>query len=433
MSQTGIIVAREFNERVRKKSFIITTLLVPVFMLACMVIPALILAYGGGSTKTIAVIDPSGVVAPALESNEEVVFVPTDRSLEEAKADETLFGVLVIGTDVVDSPNVKLYTSASSSMMLEEHITGQIEEAVRQQRIRREEIDNLDEVMERIKTTVSLQTFRTDRDEQVQSAGVAYGLGYVLAFVLYMFLLLYGQMVMTSVIEEKGSRVLDVVITSVPPFRLMLGKILGIATVAVTQIVIWCALLVVLFTTVLPAIIPADTMAQAQALQAGQLDPSTLGGDTEMLQALATATDLGYMGMIMVYLVLFLIGGYLLYSAMFAAVGASVDSVQDASQLSTVVTMPIIVGLFAMIAVMADPNSGAAFWFSMIPFTSPMVMMARIPAGIPAWESILSLVILAATTLLMIWLAAKIYRVGVFMHGKKPTFKDLARWITYKG
>ncbi len=433
MSQTGIIVAREFNERVRKKSFIITTLLVPLFMLACMVIPALILAYGGGSTKTIAVIDPSGVVAPALESNEEVVYIPTDRTLEEAVADETLFGVLVIGADVVDSPNVKLYTSASSSMMLEEHITGQIEEAVRQQRIRREEIDNLDEVMERIKTTVSLQTFRTDRDEQVQSAGVAYGLGYVLAFVLYMFLLLYGQMVMTSVIEEKGSRVLDVVITSVPPFRLMLGKILGIATVAVTQIVIWCALLVILFTTVLPAIIPADTMAQAQALQAGQLDPSTLGGDTEMLQALATATDLGYMGMIMVYLVLFLIGGYLLYSAMFAAVGASVDSVQDASQLSTVVTMPIIVGLFAMIAVMADPNSGAAFWFSMIPFTSPMVMMARIPAGIPAWESILSLVILAATTLLMIWLAAKIYRVGVFMHGKKPTFKDLARWITYKG
>jgi len=434
MSQTGIIVAREFNERVRKKSFIITTLLVPIFMLACMVVPALIMAYGGGSTKTIAVIDPSGVVAPALESSEEVVYIPTDRTLEEATADESLFGVLVVGADVVDNPsNVRLYTSSSSSMMLEELITRQIEEAVRQQRIQREQIDNLAEVMERIKTSVTLQTFRTDRDEKVQSAGVAYGLGYVLAFVLYMFLLLYGQMVMTSVIEEKGSRVLDVVITSVPPFRLMLGKILGIATVAVTQIVIWCALLVVLFTTVLPAIIPAETMAQAQALQAGQLDPAALGGDTEMLQALATATDLGYMGMIMVYLVLFLVGGYLLYSAMFAAVGASVDNVQDASQLSMVVTMPIIIGLFAMIAVMADPNSGAAFWFSMIPFTSPMVMMARIPAGIPAWQPVLALCLLAATTLLMIWLAAKIYRVGVFMHGKKPALKDLARWVTYKG
>jgi len=434
MSQTGIIVAREFNERVRKKSFIITTLLVPLFMLACMVFPALIMAYGGGSTKTIAVIDPSGVVAPALESNEDVVYIPTDRTLEEATADESLFGVLVVGADVVDNPsNVKLYTSSSSSMMLENLITKQIEEAIRQQRIQREQIDNLAEVMERIKTTVTLQTFRTDRDEKVQSAGVAYGLGYVLAFVLYMFLLLYGQMVMTSVIEEKGSRVLDVVITSVPPFRLLLGKILGIATVAVTQIVIWCVLLVVLFTTVLPAIVPADTMAQAQALQAGQLDPSALGGDTEMLQALATATDLGYMGMIMLYLVLFLIGGYLLYSAMFAAVGASVDNVQDASQLSVVVTMPIIIGLFAMIAVMADPNSGAAFWFSMIPFTSPMVMMARIPAGIPVWQPLLSLFLLAATTLFMIWIAAKIYRVGVFMHGKKPALKDLARWVTYKG
>lgn len=434
MSQVGIIVAREFNERVRKKSFIITTLLVPLFMLSCMAIPALIMAYGGGTTKQIAVIDPSGVVAPALESNDEVVYTPTDRPLEEATADESLFGVLLIGEDVVDNPsNVKLYTSSSSSVMLESLITRQIEEAIRQERIHREAIDNLAEVMERIKTTVTLQTFRTDRQEQMQSAGVAYGLGYVLAFVLYMFLLLYGQMVMTSVIEEKGSRVLDVVITSVPPFRLMLGKILGIATVAVTQIVIWCALLVVIFTTLLPAIIPADTMAQAQALQAGQIDPAALTGDTDLLQALATATDLGYLGTIMVYLVLFLVGGYLLYSALFAAVGSSVDNVQDAAQLSTVVTMPIIVGLFAMVAVMADPNSGAAFWFSMIPFTAPMVMMARIPAGIPAWQPALSLAILLLTTLLMIWMAAKIYRVGIFLHGKKPKIKDLARWVMYKG
>lgn len=434
MSQVGIIVAREFNERVRKKSFIITTLLVPLFMLSCMVIPALIMAYGGGSTKHIAVIDPSGVVAPALESNDDVVYIPTGRSFEEVVADETLFGVLLIGDDVVDNPsNVKLYTSSSSSMMLESLLIRQIEDAIRQERIRREEIDNLAEVMERIQTSVTLQTFRTDRQEQMQSAGVAYALGYILAFVLYMFLLLYGQMVMTGVIEEKGSRVLDVMITSVPPFRLMLGKILGIATVAVTQIVIWCALLVVIFTTVLPAIIPADTMAQAQALQAGRIDPATLGDNTEMLQALAAATDLGYLGTIMIYLVLFLVGGYLLYSALFAAVGASVDNVQDAAQLSTVVTMPIIVGIFAMIAVMADPNSGAAFWFSMIPFTSPMVMMARIPAGIPAWQPVLSLAILLLTTLLMIWIAAKIYRVGIFLHGKKPKIKDLARWVTYKG
>lgn len=435
MSQVGIIIAREFNERVRKKSFIVTTILVPILFLGLMIVPALILVYAGGDTKEIAVIDRSGLIAPALENNEEVVYIPVDQTPEEARADTDRFGVLVIGEGVVEHPgDVKLYTNASSSLMLEESISKQIASAIEAEKIRRYGIADLDKIMQEIHTTVTLQTFRNDQGDEArsQSAGVAYGVGYVLAFILYMFLLMYGQMVMQSVIEEKGSRVLDVMITSVRPFQLMLGKILGVASVAVTQIVIWGVLIFGIGALVLPAIIPAETMQQAQALQAGTLDAGAAGVDTDMLQAIASATDLGYVGMIFIYLILFLVGGYLLYSALFAAVGASVDNVSDAGQLTMIVTIPIILGLFAMMAVMKDPNSGVAFWCSLIPFTSPIVMMARIPAGIPLWEPLASLAILYLTIVAMIWLAAKIYRVGIFMHGKKPTVKELYKWMRYK-
>ena len=434
MSQVGIIIAREFNERVRKLSFIITTILVPVLFLGLMIVPALIIAYTGGDTKEIAVIDRSGLVGASLQSNEEVVYIPTDQSVEQARSDTDRFGVLVIGADVVDNPSdVKLYTNNSSSLMLEKSISGQIAKAIEAEKIRRYGIDDLDKIMESVKTTVTLQTFRNDRDEtKSQSAGVAYGIGYVLAFILYMFLLMYGQMVMQSVIEEKGSRVLDVMITSVRPFQLMLGKILGVASVAVTQIVIWGVLIFGIGAFALPALVPADTMAEAQALQAGTLDMGAATADTDMLQAIAAATDFGYVAMIFGYLILFLVGGYLLYSAMFAAVGASVDNVSDAGQLTMIVTMPIIFGILAMLAVMKDPNSGVAFWCSLIPFTSPIVMMARIPAGIPSWEPVVSLVVLYLTIVAMIWMASKIYRVGIFMHGKKPTVKELWKWMRYK-
>lgn len=435
MSQVGIIIAREFNERVRKKSFIITTILVPVLFLALLVVPALMIVYFKGDTKQIAVIDHSGLIGGSLKSNEEVVFIPTDQSFAEARQNTDRFGVLVVGADVVDNPsNVKLYTNSSSSIMLEESITRQIAKAIEAEKIRRYDINDLDKIMEAVKTNVTLQTFRNDQGEEskTQSAGVAYGIGYILAFVLYMFLLMYGQMVMQSVIEEKGSRVLDVMITSVKPFHLMLGKILGVASVAVTQIVIWGVLIFGIVSLVLPSVVPAETMQEVQSLQAGTLDMGSATADTDMLQAIATATDFGYMAMIFGYLILFLIGGYLLYSALFAAVGASVDNISDAGQLTMIVTTPIIFGIIAMMAVMKDPNSGVAFWCSIIPFTSPIVMMARIPAGIPVWEPILSLVVLSLTILVMIWLAAKIYRVGIFMHGKKPTVKELYKWMRYK-
>ena len=439
MSNVSIIIQREFNERVRKKSFIITTILMPVLMIVLMIAPALIMEYSKGEQKTIAVIDDSGLVAPQLRSDEELRFEPTDLSTDEARRALTdHFGVLYIGSDILENPaNVRLYANSSSSLSIESNITGQIEDILEAEKLKAYHIDNLQQILNEVKTTVTLQTFRNDKsqeaDSQAQSSTVATAAGYILGFVLYMFLLIYGSMVMQSVIEEKNNRVLEVVVSSVRPFDLMLGKILGVALVAVVQVLIWGVLIFAVGAIVLPQLMPAEMMAGVQAMQQGMPDAAAMGDmDPEMLQAVAAITDTGYILKIFVCLLLFVFGGYLLYSAMFAAVGSAVDNVQDASQLQMPVTLPIILALLMMLAVIKDPNSSLAFWFSIIPFTSPVVMMARIPYDIPLWEIILSLVVLYASFVAMVWFAGKIYRVGIFMYGKKPTFKELLKWVRYK-
>ena len=435
MSKIGIIVAREFNERVRKKSFIITTILMPVLMLGMMAAPTLMMLFAKGEQKQLVVLDESGVIAPQLTGDEEILFTPMDCALESARADESIFGVLWIGADIVENPNnVKLYTNTSSSMSLESNISSQMERVIEQERLKRYDIENLEQIIKDVEANVSLTTYRNDmqsegEDEEATSSSVAYLLGLVLGMLLYMFLLIYGSMVMTSVIEEKGSRVLDVLVSSVKPFELMMGKILGVASVAVTQIAIWAVLVCGLSAAVLPSLMPEDVMQTIEAVEAGTMTSAEAGIDADMLSAVSLATDPMRLVMMFVYLLLFLLGGFLFYSAMFAAVGSAVDSIQDANQLQTPITVPIILALILAMSVFNDPSSPLAFWGSVIPFTSPVVMMARIPFGIPTWEIILSLVLLYISVAAMAWVAGKIYRVGVFMHGKKPSFKELMSWI----
>ncbi|MBR7114670.1 MAG: ABC transporter permease [Alistipes sp.] len=435
MNKIGIIIAREFNERVRKKSFIITTILMPLLMLGLMAAPTLMMVFAKGDQKTLLVIDESGVVAPELEGNDEVVFELFSGTLDEARQNEEVFGTLWIGKDVVEKPSsVRLYTNSSSSMSLEEAIAAQIEDVVEAKRLEMYDIEGLKDIMDNLQASVSMTTYRNDlaaegEAEEATSSVVAYLLGLVLGMMLYMFLIIYGSMVMTSVIEEKGSRVLDVLVSSVSPFQLMMGKILGVASVAVTQIAIWGVLICGLGATVLPALVPADVMQAVEAVEAGQMTALDAELDADMLSALSVATDVGGLVMMFVWLLLFLLGGFLFYSAMFAAVGSAVDSIQDANQLQTPITMPIILALILAMSVFNDPNSSLAFWGSIIPFTSPIVMMARIPFGIPTWEIVLSLVLLYASVVAMAWAAGKIYRVGIFMHGKKPSLKELLSWI----
>ena len=436
MNKIGLIIGREFNERVRKKSFIITTILMPVLMLLLMAAPALIMSFSQGDEKQIGVIDESTMIGSRLESDETILFETLDIPLDEARRTRTdLFAVLYIAPDILENPKgVQLYANSSTSMTLEMEICGQIERILEEEKLKGYEIENLQAILNEIETSVSMQTFRNDKSQEevseAQSSMVATVIGYILAFVLYMFLLIYGSMVMQSVIEEKNNRVLEVMVSSVKPFDLMMGKILGVGSVAVLQVVIWGVLILGMGTLVVPHLMPDEVMASATAIEQGAaLQNADL--DPEMMQAIAAVTDISYLMKIFVSMILFVFGGFLLYAAMFAAVGSAVDNVQDASQLQTPITVPIILGLLMMMAVINDPTSKLAFWFSVIPLTSPIVMMARIPYDIPTWEIVLSLVVLYASFVALVWFAAKIYRVGIFMYGKKPTLKELWKWMRY--
>ncbi len=441
MRNIGLIIGREFRERVYKKSFIFTTLLVPLFMLGIGAAPTLIMTFAEGEMHRIKVVDESGIVSKHLASNETLTFELSDKELDETllevSNDEGCFGVLYIGSNIVtNSGDVRLYTTSSSSMSVELGIAEQLESIIEKERLKEYNIENLDEILAKVDATVHLTTYRTDSEEEgsATSAIASSAAGMILGFLLYFILAIYGSMVMQSVIEEKSSRILDVMVSTVKPFEMLMGKILGVALVAALQVAIWGALIILFSSTILPALMPENLLAGAQAVQSGT-DVSALAAqqnlDPDMLTAISAVLDTGSLAMIIGVVLLFLIGGFLLYASLYAAIGASVDQLQDAQQLTTIVTLPVIVAFIISTLVMEDPNSPIVFWASMIPFTSPIVMVARIPSGIPAWEVATSLIILFITFTICVWCAAKIYRIGIFMHGTKPTLRDLWRWLKY--
>ena len=424
MKKMYLIIEREYLERVRKKSFIIVTLLMPILMIGLMIAPTLMMLYSTSDQKQIVVIDKSGRVADKLQPSAEILFVE-ESVLSKAEAcnvyneESDIFGVLYIGEEIEARDSVQLITNSSLSPMLEENIATQISSIVEREKLLAYNIDNLDEILANVETHIELSTYLNDgtgAEESMEStsSGMNYILGLVLGMLLYMVILLYGQMVLTSVVEEKSSRVLDVMVTTCTPFQLMMGKILGIALVAITQIGIWALLVISSSKFLLPTLLPAD-IATTNDMMLGSV-VGTLG-------------DTGYIAMLFTYLLLFILGGFLLYASLYAAAGSAVDSVQDGQQFNTVIMLPIILSIIVMTSVFNDPNSSLVFWGSIIPFTSPVVMVARIPFGIPTWEIVTSLLILYATFILTTWMAAKIYRVGIFMHGKRPSWGDLWRWI----
>lgn len=427
MKNIYLIISREYLERVRKKSFIIVTLLMPLFMIAMMIAPSLMMLYSTSDQKQVVVIDRSGLVAENLCETAEVSFIRED-DMSKAEACNTyneesgIFGILYIGETIEARDSVQLITNTSSSLMLEENIASQIEAIVEREKLKAYNIENLEEILASIETRIDLATYVNDgtgEEEEMEStsSGVSYILGLVLGMILYMIIILYGQMVLTSVVEEKSSRVIDVMVTSCTPFQLMMGKILGIAAVALTQIAIWALLILSASKFLVPAIFTADIVAT---------------NDMMLSAALGTVTDTGYIATLFAYLTLFILGGFLLYASLYAAAGSAVDSIQDSQQFNSVIMLPIILSIIIMMSVFNDPNSPIAFWTSMIPFTSPIVMIARIPFGIPTWEIIVALGILYASFIITTFIAAKIFRVGIFMHGKRNSWRDLWIWIREK-
>ncbi|MDE5877580.1 MAG: ABC transporter permease [Muribaculaceae bacterium] len=438
-SNIGIIISREVRERVVKKSFIITTLLTPLIMVLLWAAPVLIMEFSTPSDKNMAVIDESGIIFPELVKNADdmsyLTLSHTDMPLDSALHDDRYDAVLFINSDVVTNPqNVMLYTHESGSMEVEGLLNRVISKTVEDKRLEKYNIENISEILDEISVNTSIRTLRItdDGSEKDVSSMTSFMLGLGMTFILYMFLLIYGQMVMTSIIEEKNNRVLELVVSSVKPLQLMLGKIIGVGLVAVIQIVLWCALMCLVSAFLMPIIMPAGMTEEIALMNSGSLDAATSAFDPDLLKAVALFSSVGYLLKLFMYLTLFLIGGFLFYAAIFAAIGSSVDNVQDASQLQTFAIMPILVALVFGLSVGNDPNTTLALWLSMIPFTSPMVMLSRIPFDIPSWQIWVSLIILYASFVGMTWIAAKIYRVGIFMYGKKPNIKDLIRWARYK-
>lgn len=432
-SKISIIIRREYMERVTKKSFIITTLLMPVIMLGLMMAPVLIAMFSESDNRNILVIDNSAdTISSRLQNTPTLTFLPQNISVDSARRVESVDAVLVIPESIYDNgATLQIYTNGASSMEVESAITGQFNDIIESQRLKNYNIDDLDEIISAVHSDVKLQSLRNDEEATESSTMLSYMLGLILTLMLYMCLLLYGQMVMTSIIEEKNNRVLEIVVSSVRPTQLMLGKICGIGLVAITQIVIWGVLLSAMSAFVLPAVLPAGVSADMAALSAEGAS-ANISTDLELLQALSMLGNVAYIIQLFGLLLLFLIGGFMLYSAIYAAIGSAVDNIQDAGQLQSIVVFPIIIGIVVAMQAASDPGSSMAMWTSMIPFTSPMVMMARIPFGIPAWEIAVSLIILVISFFIVVWFAAKIYRVGIFMYGKKPSFKELIRWMRYK-
>ncbi|MBR6831023.1 MAG: ABC transporter permease [Tidjanibacter sp.] len=437
MSKISIIAGREFNERVRKKSFIITTILMPVFFVGLIVVMALMMNFQQEEEKQITVLDKSGMVAPKLQNSGDLIFSTSESSFEELTAEkqDDLYGILVIGENVIENPkNVQFYTYESSTINIEKSITDQIENILEEEKLKSYNIENLPQILAEIETPVSMQVSQITETGETKAVSnmVNIAIAYLFGLMIYMVVFLYGNMVMQGVIEEKSNKVLEVMVSSVKPFQLMMGKILGIAAVAVLQFVIWVVFIVGVGGALMN-VFAGDMIEAAAAMQSGMpMDMTNMAMDADMASVINTITDPGYLIRIFGGFLIFFIGGYLLYSAMFAAVGSAVDNEKDTQNLQLPISIPLILALVVMVNAMQDPNGQLAFWFSMIPFTSPVVMMARLPYGVPDWQLWLSIALLFITFVGMVWLAGKIYRVGIFMYGKKPTLKELIKWSRYK-
>lgn len=437
MGKIGLIARREFNERVRKKSFIITTILMPVCLVGIIGVMAWLMTRESDKIREIIVVDESGVVAPQMTDEGTIRYRMADQPFERVReeAPEGIFGILLIGDDIMtNSRTVQLYTYESSTVMIEEAVAGQIRQIVEAEKLKAYHIDNLDRILAEVETPIVLQTKEITESGETRdsSSTLALAAAYLFGMLVYMFVFLYGTMVMQGVIEEKSNKVLELMVSSVKPFQLMMGKIIGIASVALTQLLIW-VVFIALAGGAAVNFFAGDAMTAAAAMNAGEAMPVELNNmDMDGVAMLSRLTDVRYILTLVIGFVVYFIGGYLLYAAMFAAVGSAVDNEKDTQNLQLPITIPLILAFVVMVNAMQDPHSHIAFWFSMIPFTSPIIMMARLPYGVPMWEVLLSAGLLYATFVGMVWLAGKIYRVGIFMYGKKPSFRELFKWVRYK-
>lgn len=457
LKKIGLVISHEYAVRVRKKSFILTTLLTPLLFGALICVPALIMLWGGGSEQKVKIIDGTGEIAARFEDSGNTHYEPAFEGetldlMKELFKEMGLYAIVDI-SDYNDKDEVSVTTYSKEPLNIEVKaaVSRTVNKAVEDRKLARYHISNLEEIMADVKTDIKLNTLTLKEDGKAEedSVEIYMVISYVMSFLIYMFVFMFGTMVMRSVIDEKSSRVVEVIVSSVNSVDLMIGKIVGVALVALTQFAIWIGLTAAIAGGVMGAAGPkllgslgnTEQVMQMAAdpsvgIHPGNLDQLTQAAADEnapeALKLVAQIRGLNW-GYILGCFLLYFLLGYLLYAAMFAAIGSAVDNEADTQQLQLPLTLPLIVGLFIMLHAFEHPGSQLSIWASIIPWTSPMVMLARIPFGIvPAWQLILSLVLLALTFLGTAWLSAKVYKAGILMYGKKSSFKDLWHWIRMK-
>ena len=444
-SKTGIVIAREYLNKVKKKSFLITTFLVPILFAALCILPTVLMMNVKEKSQNVAVVDYSGIVMPYFENGESATF--TDCSGEDpAELKNHLkdrgFDVLVVVSqlDSANSVSLQTYSKKPAGVDFSDNIRSKANKAVEDYRISTYDIRGLDQIMKDVKAHVKVNEFTLDEsgNATVSESGIYMVISMILGMMIYMFIAMFGGSVMSSVIEEKSSRVVEVLVSSVKATELMFGKIIGIALVALTQFVLWIALTIVLVIGASAIFGLSDMVAGVEMTQSmggmagmGGVDVAAMTQNSELSVIFTTLSHIPW-GTLLVSFLIFFVLGYLLYASMYAAIGSAVENEADSQQLQLPVTIPLMLAFFIVFFAFKNPESGVVFWGSMIPFTSPIVMLARIPYGVPFWQLALSVALLLGTFFVMAWASAKIYKAGILMFGKKSNWSDLWKWLKQK-
>jgi ABC-2 type transport system permease protein len=407
MNKTLLIIQREYLSRVKKKSFLIMTFLVPFLFIGMTGLVAYLTTTGGDSITQIDVVDESGDFLQGFKSTKSLVFLPSNESLAQAKENARKYGgfVLFIPETLESTQKAELISEKKAPMFVIGEIENQLNNILRFKKLEEAGIDI--KTLQRIKPNVKIEYKElTEAGEKTTDTSAAYAISFGAAILIYVSLFIYGSQVMRGIIEEKTSRIVEVVISSVKPFQLMTGKIVGIGLVGLTQFLLWIILSSLATKVTSVEALPVDIASMIDAVPAGYI--------------------------LTTFLVYFL-GGYLLYSALFAAVGSAVDNETETQQFMFPITLPLLFTyVMAFSFIVNNPGSTLSFWLSMIPFTSPIAMMVRIPFGVPTWQLVLSIVLLIGGFIFTTWVAARIYRVGILMYGKKTSYRELIKWFSYK-
>ena len=432
MNKILIIIQREFLKRVRTKGFIILTITMPFIMAALVFVPLWLSSIENDEQQKVAVIDSTGVYAKALKASKSFAFSAQPVITEEMRSEDSPYdAVVAISGDLVkNNGKVTIYSHKEIPGNLLDYIQSKLNETVQKQKLEATGIAGLDKIIDDVQRDVKMKTVKWSKegDEQASSTYVAIIVGGIFTLLIYIFVITYGGMVMQSVIEEKTNRIIELLVSSVKPFQLMMGKIIGVMLVGIAQMALWGVMLSIIMTVASVGF----GVSQAQSIAAGQPMPSPTMNMSQDTQELLTAiVNLPYAEIGLMFIIMF-VGGYLLYSSFFAATGASINEQEDANQFVVPITMITLFGLYAAMYSIENTDGPLAFWASLFPLTSPIVMMIRIPFGVPLWQELLSIALLYASAFLMIWIGGKIYRVGILMYGKKPSIKEIIKWMRYK-